>query len=75
MAEKKVKVVGFSKIIYHINDSAPILAITIALTIFEHTTFEPQSIELDNGCIIPWNKQKAILFLKGSINMNDLMAG
>lgn len=64
-----------SKIIYHIDKPGAKLALTIALEVFSKAGLEPESIILDTGQSIPWNKQKAILYLKGLISEKELAGG
>ena len=62
-----------SKIVYQIDQPSLKLALTIALDVLSKTGLEPESIQLNNDQTIPWNKQKAILFLKGVITEKELM--
>jgi len=61
-----------SEITYRVEDSLK-LAITIALEFYYHTNIEPSSITTNRGETIPWNKPKAILFLKGIIDESELL--
>lgn len=62
-----------SKIVYHIDQSSIKLALSVALEVYSKAGVEPESVILENGQYIPWNKQKAILYLKGAITEKELI--
>ena len=64
-----------SKIVYHTDSQGVKLALALALEVTSKTGLEHESIILDTGQTIAWNKHKAILYLKGLITEKELADG